>query len=284
MIPPRPTRSLCVVCRRASSAAVGSSSTSSVIRPRLPLPAPSRCPSSPRRTYATVNDQSRGTAPWTTSQHPTPYEILGVQRGVPYTKRRFYELVKLYHPDKHDHSPAIAHLPTATRVERYRLIVAANDILSDPAKRRLYDDHGLGWTAGRTPSVHETMRHADQAWRQRANNPAGNATWEDWERWYERRDGKAQEPMYMSNGTFATLIVALCMIGAFVQMYRADSMGAKYVEYKARHHGAIAEDMRRVSLAAAGRSRDERVDEFLRDRKTSELVDMTEVYQERLRK
>ncbi|KAH0066411.1 hypothetical protein KCU60_g21561, partial [Aureobasidium melanogenum] len=31
--------------------------------------------------------------------HPTPYQILSTTESEPYSKRRFYELVKLYHPD-----------------------------------------------------------------------------------------------------------------------------------------------------------------------------------------
>ncbi|OCL06051.1 hypothetical protein AOQ84DRAFT_85833, partial [Glonium stellatum] len=82
---------------------------------------------------------------------PTPYQILALRHDEPYTKQRFYALVKLYHPDRHHHhyssdsSRAIASLPRSTRLERYRLLVAAHTLLSDPAKRRAYDRHGIGW-------------------------------------------------------------------------------------------------------------------------------------------
>ncbi len=67
---------------------------------------------------------------WPTSAHPTPYEILNLDKRTPYAKARFYELVKLYHPDSSHHGPD--GLAPAARLERYRLVVAANGILGDP--------------------------------------------------------------------------------------------------------------------------------------------------------
>jgi curved DNA-binding protein CbpA len=195
-----------------------------------------------------------------------------MSQNAPYTKKRFYELVKLYHPDKHDHSTALDHIPQAVRLERYRLIVAANDLLSDVAKRRLYDNHGLGWTGTRTPTINESVRYQDHLWRDREHSPAGNATWEDWERWHQRRDGKPTEPLYMSNGVFATLIVALCMIGAFTQMSRAENIGNQYIDQVDRLHTSVAADVQKSAVAAQRRNRDEQVESFLRDRENAAFV------------
>ncbi|OAQ66448.1 Hsp40 co-chaperone Jid1 [Pochonia chlamydosporia 170] len=220
----------------------------------------------PSRRYATKPPNSNADLPpWPRSPHPTPYEIFGIQRGTPYTKRRFYQLVKLYHPDTHDKetttpSPTLTH---ATRLERYHLIIAANDLLSDPNKRRLYDHHGIGWTdVHRAPN----LREADKAWRHQPGNASRNATWEDWEAWRNARAGKPSEPMYMSNGTFAALVVCMCMIGALAQMNRAEAAGEQYVDFVQQKDWAIGQKMRDKSVAAAGRTKDERVDTFLRDR------------------
>ncbi|KID88366.1 Heat shock protein DnaJ [Metarhizium guizhouense ARSEF 977] len=243
---------------------------------KCPLARPSKRPSSskhwvlqPSRCYATrppkPNDPSP--PPWPRSPHPTPYEIFGMQRGAPYTKRRFYQLVKLYHPDTHDKDALPSSSPQqishATRLERYHLVVAANNLLSDPNKRRLYDHHGIGWTAGhRAPD----LREADKAWRHRPGNASRNATWEDWEQWRNERDGKPSEPMYMSNGTFAALVVCMCMIGALAQMNRAEAAGEQYVDFVQQKDWAIGQKMRENTMASAGRTKDERVDTFLRDR------------------
>lgn len=198
---------------------------------------------------------------WPKSPHPTPYDIFDIKKDAPYTKKRFYQLVKLYHPDKqHVHHQQIPH---QTRLERYRLVVAANDLLSDPVKRRLYDGHGIGWSGtGRA----QTAREADRAWRHQPGSAAHNATWEDWERWHDARDGKPKQPLYMSNGLFATVVVMMCMIGAFAQMSRADHAGAEYMHATNAYSGAISKKLSQTTRSAAGLSKNERVDTFLRDR------------------
>ncbi|KAF5027277.1 hypothetical protein F66182_620 [Fusarium sp. NRRL 66182] len=230
------------------------------------------CSTDRHRRYATVNNERRGSfnhndvPEWPKTSYPSPYEIFSMKVDAPYTKHRFYQLVKVYHPDRHSHTPDIDKIPHTTRLERYRLIVAANDLLSDPSKRQLYDDYGVGWSGGRPQSIHETFRNADRAWRHKAGSAAHNATWEDWERWYDARDGRAKDPLYMSNGLFATIVVVMCMIGAFAQMSRADQYGADLMEMKNQSNLAIGQQVARRNTVAAGRSKDERVDMFLRDR------------------
>lgn len=224
------------------------------------------------RQYARVSSNRRGSfshnevPEWPKTTYPSPYEIFAMKSDAPYTKHRFYQLVKVYHPDRHNHAPNTDNITHKTRLERYRLIVAANDLLSDPSKRQLYDVHGVGWTGGRPQTLNETVRNADRAWRHRAGSAAHNATWEDWERWYDARDGRVKDPLYMSNGLFATLVVAMCMIGAFAQMSRADQYGADLVEMKNQSNLAIGQQVARRNTIAAGRSKDERVDMFLKDR------------------
>src|SRR5690348_6812083 len=60
------------------------------------------------RTYAIVadgrcRDVPHPNIPWpevtSTNAIPSPYEIFNQKKGSPYSKHRFYELVKIYHPD-----------------------------------------------------------------------------------------------------------------------------------------------------------------------------------------
>jgi hypothetical protein len=248
-----------------------------------------------RRGYATVqgdndgidgssNDGSRrrhGDVPsWPRTPNPTPYEIMDFKKGAPYSKARFYQLVKLYHPDTHEHQQSNTHqpphshshdshdrIPSAVRLERYRLVVAANGLLSDPAKRKLYDNRGIGWTGGRTPSPNEAARHADRTWRQQPHNAANNATWEDWERWHEERDGRSpKEPVHMPNGVFAMLVVMMCMVGAMAQKTRAENSGSQYVDIVSQKNAHLGSEMRKSTAAMAGHSKDQRIETFVRDR------------------
>ncbi|KAL8757865.1 MAG: hypothetical protein Q9184_004106 [Pyrenodesmia sp. 2 TL-2023] len=165
----------------------------------------------------------------TPSAVPTPYQIFQLGEKAPYSKRRFYELVKLYHPDRHGHCCNVPHvdgLSTDAKMQRYRLVVAANDILSDPSRRRAYDDSGAGW------SNHPDVRRSSSTWdpsiRQRwsgfddNDSPARNATWEDWEKWYERNSKPAQAPVYTSNEGFIALVAFVVAISALGQASRVD--------------------------------------------------------------
>ncbi|RAL10127.1 J domain-containing protein [Aspergillus homomorphus CBS 101889] len=80
-----------------------------------------------------------------TADELTPYRVLGLQPGEPYRKSAFYERAKLYHPDRHRTVPSA--LAPTVRASRYRMIVAAHELLSDPHKRQAYDRWGVGWMA-----------------------------------------------------------------------------------------------------------------------------------------
>ncbi|OAA73570.1 Heat shock protein DnaJ [Cordyceps fumosorosea ARSEF 2679] len=230
-----------------------------------------------RRTYATTSSSSSSgettppPPPWPSSPHPTPYEIFGMARRDPYAKRRFHQLVKLYHPDTTP-PPTSSSLSPSVRTERYRLVVAANDLLSDPSRRQLYDLHGAGWASPYDDENH--LRRRDRDWRHQPGNAARNATWEDWEAWHEeqrwrqRHPGAAPPPgpVYMSNGLFAALVVAMCLVGALAQKNRALAVGEQYVEFAEDRNADIGRAVRRSASAAAGRSREERIDSFVRER------------------
>lgn len=70
---------------------------------------------------------------------------MGIRKDSKYFKSRYFDLVKIYHPDSQA-SPLARKLPREERLARYRLIVDAHEILSDDQKRTAYDSYGLGWT------------------------------------------------------------------------------------------------------------------------------------------
>lgn len=113
--------------------------------------APRRPSSPPRKPLST----------WPSPSNLTPYTILGLRPGDSYSKSRFYELVKAYHPDRAS-STTTQILSEATRTERYRLIIAANEILDNPAKRKAYDQYGIGWPHCRiTGDMRDCGRYPD---------------------------------------------------------------------------------------------------------------------------
>ena len=232
---------------------------------------------------------------------PTPYEIFKLHPSAPYSKRRFYELVKIYHPDSTIHSsfsspPAplynstsISHhsqdesaIPHALRLHRYRLIVQAHAILSDPDKRAAYDRYGAGWAG--SPDI-EGLRRADseygwKAYSKKEESPSNCATWEDWDSWHRWRykqehpgftDNirRRQRPMYVSNGSFVVLIVLFTLAGAMHEVSRAGRRSSDYVRQLEETHDRTRKALDR----SRSESRDigdnnERVQRLLRDRRT----------------
>ncbi|KAI1378140.1 hypothetical protein F4677DRAFT_414510 [Hypoxylon crocopeplum] len=226
-----------------------------------------------KRCYATIRDEpkeksatSSNEHAWPASPHPSPYEIFDQHKSAPYSKVKYYDLVKIYHPDRHRH--AISNpLSHAIRLERYRLVVAANQILSDPTRRRAYDLYGAGWGGQR--SMENTYRAADKSWRDVPGNPSMNATWEDWERWYHERDGgkkEQQHPVFMSNQLFAGVLCLFVIVGSLGQARRATTNTMSIVETRDQNHAAISLDMRKRQSEQAVLNRNERVANFLRQR------------------
>ncbi|KAI1291389.1 hypothetical protein F5Y03DRAFT_400752 [Xylaria venustula] len=208
---------------------------------------------------------------WPASLFPTPYEVLAQPRDAPYSKVLFYQLVKVYHPDK-NYTDADSSIPHSVRLERYRLVVAANEILSDDAKRKAYDLYGAGWNGNRT--MQDLYREADRSWRNEPGNASRNATWEDWEEWRRERNGEPppQNPVFMSNELFVIVLCSLVVAGSFAQARRANTNTLNIVEMRDQKHAAISGDMRRRQDEKAPLNRHERVESFLRQRDSWNLA------------
>ena len=234
----------------------------------------------PRREFADVkNNKSENHDPedleWpdtpSTTTLPTPYEIFKQKKGTPYSKRRFYRLVKIYHPDSNlysEHSSNSGCLSHAVKLERYRLIVAANDILSDPAKRGAYDKYGTGWSGRFNCQERHTWSQAT-GWSGFDDNesPARNATWEDWERWYQRDTKGKQEPLYFSNSGFLSLIIFVALLGGMGQFNRVGDLSKAFLEQVEAIHDESTKELQRTRNETRGiGNKDKRVQEFLKVR------------------
>lgn len=202
--------------------------------------------------------------------------------------------MKLYHPD-HAHHQKLQ-INEAVRVERFRLVVAANAILSDPAKRAAYDRYGLGWNVPAAPALDSPV---SKWWAEREghgpsgfgngyygkggyNDPSRNATWEDWEKYYQRKaaaeaaargessgNGKQyhQETLYTSNKAFITIVAFLASLGGLANISRANTNGQKFLDETDNRSAQISRELqkRRKEAIALG-SKDERIQAFLKSR------------------
>lgn len=278
----------CLYCHQSANLHISSSTPKS---PRL------NCLHSRKTTFgrnANIRSNTSQAAPlkdlpWPDASSPnivpTPYQIFGLRKGSPYSKRRFYELVKIYHPDRHNlesDSSNTQSLPRSTKTERYRLIVTAHEILSDPVKRNAYDTSGAGWVGRLDHSAPKYTCWRDNYARWSGfdtnDSPFGNATWEDWEKWYQRDKAK-QQPIYFSNGGFLTLVLTTILLASFGQSIRVGDYSNAFQQQveKAHDKASMAVQQSRTESQAFG-NRDERLLQFLRTRDSHGygITDLTE--------
>lgn len=169
------------------------------------------------RHYASVNSDHFANSDhhWPTTPSFTPYDILHQVQGLPYSKRRYYELVKIYHPDlQNEERMQSRNVTEEVRLQRYRLIVAAHEILSDPHKRAAYDRDGTGWHSHPDHPDSKSDRHYAYT-ADKEPTIFDNGTWEDWERFHNRHHPK--QVQMVSHGTFVSFIVLLVLFGGFAQ-------------------------------------------------------------------
>ncbi|KEF62426.1 uncharacterized protein A1O9_00398 [Exophiala aquamarina CBS 119918] len=207
---------------------------------------------------------------------PTPYEIFDITKNGVYSKHKFLELVKIYHPDRSGHATELSHIE---RLERYRLVVQAHEILSDPVKRRAFDASGAGWGTRNNASRHSRgfTNPEGKPYGYGAGHDSSifqNATWEDWERWYRRQDNsekQAYSGTYIHPNAFASFVILLAVLSGVLQATRAGQYSGT-LEEKAR---AFTEETSRFLNSRADHfkdnqvTRDGRVTHFLQKRDPS---------------
>lgn len=202
-----------------------------------------------RRSYATPRGTDfRDNMNWPRRRNdpnpfvPSPYEIFGIDRRAVYTKHRYYELVKIYHPDRAIYSGLNGshELSHGEKLERYRLIVLAHEILSDPVKRRAYDTYGAGWGDKARSTTRHSRGYSTASGKTYGfgpnddNSPFANATWEDWERWYRRQHSENQKQAYagtyINHNAFAAFIVTVAVLTGILQATRAGQLAGNMAD------------------------------------------------------
>lgn len=139
--------------------------------------------------------------------------------------------------------------------------------------------YGAGWNG--QPEVMSPSTYGDGAvrwgdfnargWQGGPNGPSSNANWEDWEKWYARQDPNAkQEPLYVNNAAFVSLIVMFAALGGIGQATRMGNYSATYIEQVDAVHSDMSQDLvRRRQESRSSGNREERIKTFLKQRESA---------------
>ncbi|KZZ94567.1 Heat shock protein DnaJ [Ascosphaera apis ARSEF 7405] len=216
-------------------------------------------------------ESSHGDHVWPTAPNITPYDVLNQSSSGTYSKGKYFELVKLYHPDLPvaEH-PACKNISQEERLRRYHLIVAAHEILSDPSKRRAFDTFGDNWYNRTELFGNDARKFAEK--HRKANGPDPsvyrNATWEDWQRYYQRH-GRSPTPeedadTEVPGQSFRSFLLTIVLIMGVTQALTFgvwSTNDAKSKEYSARNAQFLEQRKRNTLVEAV--SHDDRIKNFL---------------------
>ena len=200
---------------------------------------------------------------------PTPYEILQLKKGDPYSKKCFYELVKIYHPDRQAHRKFLnsGGPSQVVKLERYRLIVAANDLLSDPVKRSAYDRCGAGWDGLKESYNWYPGKPKNSRWSGFEDNESvfRNATWEDWEKWHQRNSRPRPEPIYLENKSFFIFVAFVTALATVSQFSKAGQASQTFLDQVGARHDVSSKNLHESRSGHNGRfpNKDQRIWKFL---------------------
>lgn len=164
---------------------------------------------------------------WPTSDVPTPYEILGIQRtgsiNLKELKKKYRQLCKVYHPDLSKNRTLLGRdgqeLQTKDKETRFKKISGAYKILSDGKNRDLYDRFKTGWESAPAYS-----RPGADAFTRRTS-PADDRFWQAGN-WEDYRNTRNEDPVFKSklakkNRDLVILLVAAALLVLTIQVMAA---------------------------------------------------------------
>ncbi|KAI1120954.1 hypothetical protein F5Y10DRAFT_257355 [Nemania abortiva] len=212
---------------------------------------------------------------WPLAPNFTPYQLLEQDPKAPYDKKRFCQLAMMYHPDRWIHEKYHG-VSKASRIERYRLILTAHRILSDPVKRKAYDRGGLGWdkelvsyVARAEPSFQRTAASSSNS---AARGSGPEVIWENQETYWNPGSSKQQKQLFVNNRIFGLILILFVVIMTCIRFIRADHISRQSLRQRDAINAALLADLKRIYKDGHSMTRHERVEKFL-NRRMGALID-----------
>lgn len=147
------------------------------------------CFSGHRRGLASVESERNGNPyPLPSAGRATPYDIfhIGTHASAAEIKARYYDLVKIYHPDRA--LAGVAHdgktgdqIDVQKAHDNFKRITEAYTVLSDERRRRMYDRAGVGWDPTSSSSSGSSMSADVPVWT--GSYPRSPSEWAAYQAW-----------------------------------------------------------------------------------------------------
>jgi len=216
------------------------------------------------RTFHGTNRRNAAPADdlrWPSTPNPTPYEIFGLPRTASSSeiKKRYYQLARKYHPDSRISSTEA----DQERLQRFRDVVKANELLSAAKSRRIYDQNGFGWGDMNMNDIMGDPAHwqGNYEGRFRSTGRTGRQTSGGFEGFFDGNSQRAQ-PYYTSNANFAGGIIVMMVLMAVLQFSHATNSADKEIRRRTELHERAALNLRDARTHARRSGRGDMIDAF----------------------
>lgn len=227
-----------------------------------------------RAKWTALGQRTFTSSPAARAVHASPYDLLKVPKSASTKeiKASYYDMVKTLHPDRAQAQP-VSEKEKEMRLEKFRSVVKAYELLKDPKTRSMYDRYGMGWDTSSTGASGHSARNP---WAPK-NRPSTPAEWEHWYMWSEvlRRAPKGhraswqyaaaheytsnrfyghpnmskeeaeqrqRENMPLNQQIFAAIFTVTWIVAIF-QLQRLNNIGMEHVEAANRHSAEAAKNL-----------------------------------------
>jgi curved DNA-binding protein CbpA len=198
---------------------------------------------------------------WPKVPNPTPYEILSLPPTASPTeiKKRYYELARKYHPDSRFGTAEAEQ----ERLQRFRQVVQANELLSAARTRRIYDKEGSGWGSMDMNDIMGDPTHWKGNYEGRFH-PAGNSRArrpdESFEGFFNGNNRAV--PYYTSNANFAGGIIVIMVLAAVLQFSHVQKSTQRAVHERMTVHAQASLNLRDARSHARNTGRKDMIESF----------------------
>ncbi|ODV98588.1 hypothetical protein PACTADRAFT_74122 [Pachysolen tannophilus NRRL Y-2460] len=257
---------------------------------------------------------------WPKKLYPTPYEVFNISPSEfdpVLLKKAFYKFAKLYHPDSNHlkfQAPAQAELEAPREEgntinnelkkelkeytpellsERFKTVLSAYQLLKNPSKKSLYDNHNIGWKSPpKNPNnstnnmssysrgypnsspfaSNRTSFQSGQDFKEHNYYYAG--TWEDFQNMKNNKNNEFNKENFEKNKYQILIgIIAIASISTGLQLFNANEANQANFLIRNDIHGASQSDLKQAyDNYGMGLDKFSRINRFLWFRKIGDIL------------